>query len=106
MSLREWPGRQARGFVENVERVFTETSRDECVPPTYGWFLTHIGRSFGIGTSQEQVVSSTVMIAISFFVTVATGGAAAVAILFFAATLGVGVLRMVPIFGAAWPVAQ
>lgn len=103
MSLREWPARQARGFAENARMVFTETTRDECVPPTYGWFLAHIGRSFGIGTPQEQVVSSTVMIAISVVATVATAGAAALLILLFAFTLGIGVLRMVPAVDGLWP---
>lgn len=103
MSVRDWPKTQARGFVENLERVFTDTSRDECVPPTYGWFLAHVGRSFGIGTPQEQFVSSTVMVTISAVLTVVTGGAAILLIFLFLLTLGIGFLRMVPAVDAVWP---
>lgn len=103
MNLREWPSRQASGFVENLSRVFAETSRDECVPPTYGWFLAHIGRSAGIGTPQEQFVSSSVMIAISLGLTIVTSGAAALLIFVFIFTLGVGLLRMIPAVDGLWP---
>lgn len=104
MTVTEWPRRQARGFVRNLERVFTETTSDECVPPTYGWFLAHVGRSFGIGTAPEQVVSSTVMAIISVVLTVATGGAALLLVFLFLFTLGIGFIRLFPAVDSLWPV--
>lgn len=88
------------GIIDNARQYVRDQSPDNFLPD---WLLDltvrAIPRAFGLGTPEEQVTSSIILIGWSIGTSLFTGGVTAVFVIFWLFWLAIGVLRWSEWFG-------
>lgn len=98
---------QVRGFGRNVREIVSVETGYEILPPsiadTIQWFLKSIPRAFGFGTPEQMITGSVALAVVSVLSSFVTFGATLALLVVWAVTFSLGVLRLVPVVNAYWP---
>lgn len=102
-----WAPRQAVGWLGNVRDLFAGLRLSSLVPPavwsSLRWLAVQFPRVVGLGTPEQQIVASVVLIGASIATSLFTGGVTLFFVAVFAITFLVGAARLWPAVDSLWP---